>query len=379
MGDALLSRILDAIENLSEPHSPLRINQICQLAVIEAGMVAATLDDATSSRLAKPLAHLWFDEHALSPAADSGLLALRLTPDSVRAAVRRHGTMHVDRVEVSRLSRFGNAIIQLVNAMDLANAVGAREVSVVGAWFLPMGDTDIAGVTVINHATPEARAQASQAAVTLAGVMFNRNDLLPAVAHHVSGSVVSALGPALTVPRLDPLPPDHLVIHVRAGDIFASANPAPTYGQPPLAFYQRLLQHAPWSAVTVVYEDTGNPVVEPLLTQCRALGLTTHSVSGDLADDLAVVLSARTLACGWGTFGFVVAGLSEHCSTFVSFDSVQVPLGGRPMSILVATDLRGGYREAVLSGNWANTPQQRDLMLNYRVDDVSEVGFAPRD
>ena len=373
MADTLLGRILDAIENPSALDTPLRMQHLCRLAVIEAGTAESTLDEAVTTRLAGPLARLWFDEHRLSPAADSGELALRLTSDSVRAAVRRRGTTDVDRVEVSRLGRFGNAIIEIVNAIDLARAVGAPEVSVVGAWFLPEGATPVAGVTVTNHATQDARAQGPQVSVTLSGVMFNRNDLLPAVERACSESVVSGLGSALNLAHLEPLPADHLVIHVRAGDIFASAHPLASYGQPPLAFYRRLLQHAPWSAVTVVYEDTGNPVVEPLLEHSRALGLTTHAVSGDLADDLAVVLSARTLAFGWGTFGFVVAGLSQHCSTVVSFDTVPVPLGDPSISRLVVWDVQGGYRDAVLSDNWENTPEQRDLMLNYRVDDVSAV------
>eukprot|EP00903_Cladosiphon_okamuranus_P021969 g20199.t1 len=61
----------------------------------------------------------------------------------------------------------------------------------------------------------------------------------------------------------------NLVIHIRSGDIFTS-HPHPKYGQPPLQFYLRAIEHRNWDRIDVVTSGNGtqdggiNPVVTAL-------------------------------------------------------------------------------------------------------------------
>jgi len=160
-------------------------------------------------------------------------------------------------------------------------------------------------------------------------------------------------------------PPGHLAIHIRGGDVFGSRKPA-NYGQPPLAFYRFVAELRPWSHITLVVEDFQNPVVEPFKAWCEEVGIELTIQSSRLIDDLRVLMSFRHLVVARGTFGPAVACLSAHLDEVFYFED-KFPLVQDPQSFVVqrVVDLKGDYRNLVLQGNWAGTPEQLDMMLTY--------------
>ena len=162
-----------------------------------------------------------------------------------------------------------------------------------------------------------------------------------------------------------PLPDSHLVIHLRGGDVFGPRKPA-SYGQPPLAFYRRILDNERWSAVTIVHQDDKNPVLRPFLETCKArkVPVTTHS--GKVGEDIAELLRASTLVAGRGTFMPAVVGLSRNVKRVFYFHdkfSIHPPVPG--VEIIRISDVEGTYVRDVLSNNWENSDYQRKLMLTY--------------
>lgn len=163
----------------------------------------------------------------------------------------------------------------------------------------------------------------------------------------------------------EPRPSDHLAIHIRGGDVFGSRKPA-NYGQPPLAFYLFVAELRPWSHITLVVQDFQNPVVEPFAAWCEDMGIEVTLQSSRLIDDLQVLMSFRHLVVARGTFGPAVTCLSAHLDEVFYFED-KFPLAQDPQSFVVqrVVDLKGDYRDLVLRGNWAGTPEQLDLMLTY--------------
>jgi hypothetical protein len=161
------------------------------------------------------------------------------------------------------------------------------------------------------------------------------------------------------------LPDSHLVIHLRGGDVFGPRKPS-SYGQPPLAFYQRILDNERWSAVTIVHQDDKNPVLRPFLETCKArkVPVTTHS--GTVGEDVAELLRASTLVAGRGTFMPAVVGLSRNVKRVFYFHdkfSINPPIPG--VETIRISDVEGTYVRDVLSNNWDNSDYQRNLMLTY--------------
>lgn len=166
-----------------------------------------------------------------------------------------------------------------------------------------------------------------------------------------------------------------IVIHIRAGDVFGSRKPR-NYGQPPLAFYELILQSRKWSKVILVAESRTNPVVSGIENLCRRLGLTLVSQSKSLQQDLSTLLGAVNLVAGRGTFVPAVAGLSEYCQNLYFFeDKCAITPRTNRVKMRRVIDKSGFFRASVLSGNWENSEDQRKLMLSYPVCELAfEVG-----
>jgi len=178
----------------------------------------------------------------------------------------------------------------------------------------------------------------------------------------------AALLPQATEPAL---PKDHMVVHLRGGDVFGPRKPA-AYGQPPLGYYELLLDSQSWSGVTIVHEDVRSPVLTPLLEACKKRGLPVFEQSGSVQQDIAFLLRAETLVAGRGTFIPAIAGLSRNATEVFYFEdkfSVFPPVPG--LSLTRVVDRKGDYVTQALSKNWANTKEQRDLMVSYPAANLS--------
>lgn len=169
-------------------------------------------------------------------------------------------------------------------------------------------------------------------------------------------------------------PDDELLIHIRSGDIF-STWVAPTYPQPPLAFYQmvirRLLAEGRISRIKMVFENRLNPVIPVLEAWIVGLGVPLTTQSGSLIDDVAALMNGRYLVFGLGTFGPGVCQLSERVEQVFYFASgwpqhfKGIPTIGRVVEVL---DVAGDYTKV---GEWDNSPERRQLMLDYPAENLA--------
>ena len=158
-----------------------------------------------------------------------------------------------------------------------------------------------------------------------------------------------------------------LVLHFRSGDVFR--HPVAHYGQPPLAYYLAAVERERPDRVWLVFEDRANPCIEAADAWLRKHDIEVAIQSGSLVEDLRVLLSARRLVIGQGTFGSSVAMLSTHLSRLYTFksepwDDLHLP----GVEVVQGIDAVGGYTRALLSQNWTASPEQCELMLSYSTD-----------
>ena len=369
--EGVLAQLVDQAESCLKMDDPSGAWQIRRVCLVESGNAAYGQHEF--DRLQSTMITAWRQEHGMGPKPrDRPIERMSLAfPKRIPAYLDRRDDLTVESLVVTNLGRFANSIIQIVNAVELANILDIGHVYLPEAWFLSAGTTKVHGISLVNDVVMHGKAPDSDE-MQLCGSFFNRRNLFPLLPAGSSAAVIGSVADALRIEWGTPLSEDHLVVHIRSGDVFG-AQPHTGYGQPPLAYYERLLESRAWSEISIVFENFANPVIEPFIHRCKESGVTTNVISGSLKEDLEYVLRARTLAFGRGTFGFVVAGLSRCLETMYCFDAVPVPLDRRPVRTLQVWDEVGEYRDAVLSDNWGNTPQQRNMMLSYPVTAVSSV------
>jgi hypothetical protein len=274
----------------------------------------------------------------------------------------------VDVLRIAGWFRFGNSVIQLRNAIYVAERLGARAIEASESHSFFAGDR--AGRIALSWGVRKAGL-----APTLQGRFFklddfdlslDADDAARIFRHHVRPLV----RPEFRIPDMR-VRPDDLVLHFRAGDVF-SGEVHPGYGQPPLSFYLAAVEREQPARVWLVYEDRGNPCIDAAETALRQRGLDVVVQSGTLDDDLRVLLSARRIVAGRGSFVHMVSHLSD-CLTKIYFfergpcDSLR-RLG---IQVVNSTDAHGEFKAGLLSLNWRNAPEQRALMLSYPAERVA--------
>ena len=168
-----------------------------------------------------------------------------------------------------------------------------------------------------------------------------------------------------------------LTIHIRSGDIF-KGKVHPSYGQPPLCYYKEAINHYKPDSVELVYENDVNPTIPALINHLESKSIKYNTFSSkNLRDDINVLLRAKALVVGIGTFAKGIITLSDNVETFYSF---QVRFVGPfvssestklyPKGIMIY-DKKGLYKTKILSRNWRNSLEQRNLMLQYDAENLS--------
>jgi hypothetical protein len=281
---------------------------------------------------------------------------------------------------ISGIGRLGNSIVQVLNSLSIARQLESNTV-----YFHLFDAIGNATLTL----TPTLRLQPLRMvrrtlsrpprviwrtyAMTPFGVLQDPNDKVFQLARE-------GLRRGLTVlqgPSFAPHKEDVLTIYLRSGDIFAGPS-EPDYGQPPLAFYEKVLEFKPWSRVEMVAEDEGNPNQVPILRWCQERDIPVDVIGARLEDAVQAVVRSTHLISARGTFIPSLLFLTDDDKEVFQFQDDKNPLmTGKNLTLWRVTDNDGHYVAAVMSRNWANTEAQRALMLDYPGDSLSEIVRMP--
>lgn len=274
--------------------------------------------------------------------------------------------------------RFGNQYFQLINALALGNRWGTRGLIAPGNVVVPrmdplglqaLGWVVKADEQVVNwKPLGDSLFQQIKPRKPALHLAFNTffasvpGQLEMPVSLKESTDAAQAVANVWAQPAPAPLKESHLVIHLRSGDVFRP-DPHPQYGQPPLSFYTKILDHRDWENVTLVRQDATHPLESALASEIARRGIELQLRSGSFDEDLNFLLSASTLVSSLGTFVPAVVGLSKNIKSLYEFEAPHRV--ARSVSTWRVTDEPGDYRSQLLSQNWEGSKEQIDLMLNY--------------
>jgi hypothetical protein len=265
---------------------------------------------------------------------------------------------------VPKRKRFGNALLQLADAYNIARALGVYKIYHRGYTFLH--DVAKVGDIMFIKGVPKTNEN------YLIGDFYQNNTLLDACTNNLDRwQVVHAMAEHMTLSSQsladEPLNERALYIHLRSGDIFKKTPPHSDYGQPPLAFYTKIIRSQPWVKVHLVFEDQFNPVIPALQRFLSASDIPYETHSGDIHHDIEVLLRAKNLVIARGTFVYPILCISKNIEQVFYFEVDEHSLWGlqnSPIHFHQCTDLGETYRTSILR-KWKNNAEQNAMMLDY--------------
>lgn len=271
-----------------------------------------------------------------------------------------------DVLVVAQHGRFGNMIRQLSLAIAVAERLGIREVLVKSLPQFPLGTWALDNGVALTHDPWLRTRMIARPRLVLGGDFFVK-PRLPINVEGVDFDVIGrSLLDSLGMGNLEPQDSSTVVIHFRSGDAFR-ATPHGNLGQPPFSFYEKVLVTENPARVVLVYEDRANPVIAEVEGRLDALGIPYAVQSSSFEEDLAVLLSARSLVTAQGTLAEALLLLSPHLTRWIHFGKPQKPFfRSRGVdSVVSIVDSSGEYSDQILKGNWTNSDAQRSLMMSF--------------
>lgn len=218
-------------------------------------------------------------------------------------------------LNVHRVARLGNNIMQLYQSLLFARQIGAKIVCVGSLrvfLFNPGFKRYVCedGLVITRDGPPkkgfDVITERFFSPVSFGGHSFAPDlSLIPQVFQEIQ--TIMGIIPDQCGVSTD------LHCHIRSGDIFTRESPKGNYVQPPLAFYVRsildLLEIGEYKRVKVVYETPHNPVVQALL-DCEQFGIPVVGQSSTLEQDAGEMMRASAIVMSRGSFVPMLSAVS---------------------------------------------------------------------
>lgn len=162
-------------------------------------------------------------------------------------------------------------------------------------------------------------------------------------------------------PFLD-LTEQDLVLFVRSGDIFTLNDDSINgYGQPPLSFYEAVIETEKPERIFLLAEDDSSPLVNGLLSRkIPNLELVRLGMRGDFE----YIFGAKKLAAGTSSLIPNMLNLSSQIRCCYSFEGSVGSFDGSFTNVIIRDEI-GTYANQILKNNWRHSSEQLSLMMEY--------------
>ena len=149
-----------------------------------------------------------------------------------------------------------------------------------------------------------------------------------------------------------------LIIHIRSGDVYSS-NPHMGWIQPPLSFYENIINTHKWDKIYLICEDTKSPVIKPLLNKYKNIIFNLQS----LKNDIHYIIKAKNICFGMGSFVPALLLFNDNLNTIYYPKYCY-----RYLIDFISYKEKKEYEllNYIKIGEWANTKKQKNIILKYK-------------
>ena len=110
-----------------------------------------------------------------------------------------------------------------------------------------------------------------------------------------------------------------LYIHIRSGDVFRPGIRT-DYAQPPLCFYQNIINNFKFKNIYIIAENKNNPLIDKILEQFPNIIYNRH----DLSIDMAYLSNAYNLVASVSSFLLVLVKFNDNLKKYFEYDIYKI-------------------------------------------------------
>ena len=115
-----------------------------------------------------------------------------------------------------------------------------------------------------------------------------------------------------------------LYIHIRSSDIFMNNDPnyAPDYAQPPLCFYQKIIDNYKFNQIHIISQDNANPVIDQLINNNNNIIYEENYIDNDIAN----LINAYNIVGSISSFLTSIIKLNKNLKNLWEYDIYPISL-----------------------------------------------------
>ena len=162
--------------------------------------------------------------------------------------------------------------------------------------------------------------------------------------------------------------PDDLYINIRSGDVFVNIMHS-SYSQPPLCFYQKIIQENKYQNIYLISNGKENPLVDILLK----LYPNIKYMHGTPIEDMSVLVNVYNLVLPISSFPYAVIRFNDNLKNLFIYDIMVETISIRwyaedyyfkNMKFNIYKMKPSSNYENIMKGKWEKSKIQLDLMVN---------------
>ena len=254
--------------------------------------------------------------------------------------------------------RFGNNIISIINVIALAELTSSKVTFNINHDLLHIENLDI------NFKKQETDRKISVNPLMcyhLIGDYFiNLKEIIYKMHPMIAKKYIRPIIHELKIENIDFN--DTLVIHIRGGDIF-NAIPHHDYVQPPLQYYERIIDSSGYSNIIILSEDNKNPCIDALIKKYNNIIFKQNI----LLYDVHIMLNAKYIVASNSTLIYAMLMISTNIKK-VYYNSFLPTIELEGVSIFTYD-----FINYIKYGDWQNTPNQKNLMLHFPHKNIKRI------
>jgi len=159
------------------------------------------------------------------------------------------------------------------------------------------------------------------------------------------------------IPKYDAHPND-LYINIRSGDVFLNKI-NPMYSQPPLCFYQKIINENNFSNIYILSNGHENPVVDELLKLYPKI----KYIHGNLEYDISVVINAYNFVLPISTFSSTLINFNNNLKHLYIYEILKRNFNFQNISFTIHIMASSVNYRQIMERKWKNSKEQLNLML----------------
>ena len=162
--------------------------------------------------------------------------------------------------------------------------------------------------------------------------------------------------------------PNDLIIKLRSGDIFINRIDL-DYSQPPLCFYQKIINEHKFNNIYILSNGHENPVVDELLKLYNKI----KYIEGKLEEAISIIVNAYNLVLPISTFPMTLIWINNNLRNLFIYELGSYTL--RKNNYTIHKMKPSNIYLKLMKHNWKNTKEQKDLMLRENCTNSNMTSF----